>query len=165
MTRALAFGFALLAGGCAADTGTYPSLAPRLVERLGFEEPDPAAPQAAAPDTALDQAVARASEALNSARSDFDAAAATAERAAARARGAAAGSEPWIEAQTALAQLDIVRAATSAAVSDLEQLAIERATTLAPPYPALVEAQARAQAALREQDATIRRLTASLAPA
>lgn len=156
---------AVLLAGCARDDAVYPSLAPRSVERLGFEEPERPAPPPVAPDPKLDVEIAAATARLNKASADFSRAARQAQAAAGRARGATAGSEAWIDAQTALGALDAVRAETSEALTDLEQLAIARATALAPEYPALEAAQTRAQGELERQDATIGRLGSTLAPA
>lgn len=151
--------------GCARDEGTYPSLALRPVERLGFEEPEPPAPKPVVPNQELDLEVAAATARLDKAEADFARAAEEARAAAARARGAKAGDERWIDAQTALAQLDVLRVDTSGIVTDLEQLAIDRAVTLEPDYPSLEAARTRARNELREQDATIRRIGSTLAPA
>ncbi|PAX08497.1 hypothetical protein [Sphingomonas lenta] len=165
MLRALPFAVLALLPACARDDAAYPSLAPRPVERLGFEEPEPPASQPVEPDPQLDVEIAAATARLDKAQADFDAAARGADAAARRARGAAAGDERWIDAQTALAGLDVLRVETSDVLTDLEQLAIDRAVALAPAYPALETARTRARTELGEQDATIRRIGAALAPA
>ena len=150
---------------CTREEGSYPSLSPRPVEKLGFEEPMATPPSPVRVDPALDLEVAAGSARLEKAASDFARAADRAQAAATRARGAATGTEAWIEAQTALAELDGLRAETSEVLSDLERLAIDRAATLAPDYPALQEALERARTELQREDATIRRLGSALAPA
>jgi hypothetical protein len=154
----------LVAAGCAADRTAYPSLEPRAVEQRGFAEP--VAPVAVVtPDPALDRQVAEQTERLDAIAKGFAAAAGQAERRAAAARGRSAGSEPWLEAQTALAALDDWRAQVSALATDIEQAAIARAGTLAPPYPSLVALGDRADAESARQSETIARVQAMLAPA
>lgn len=165
MSRALPLAAFALLSACARDDAAYPSLAPRPVERLGFEEPEPRAPEPVRPDPKLDVELAAATARLDKATSDFAEAARGAQAAAARARGARAGDERWIDAQTALAALDVLRVETSDVLTDLEHLTIDRAVTLAQAYPGLETARARARTELDRQDATIRRIGASLAPA
>lgn len=150
---------------CARDQAGYPSLNPRAVERLGFEEPAARVPAPVVADPALDLEVAAAGARLDKATAEFARARTRAEAAARPARGAAAGSEPWIAAQTVLAELDGLRAEASEIVSDLERLAVDRAATLAPDYPALERERARAEAELDGEAAAIARIGAGLAPA
>lgn len=157
----LATSLALLAG-CAGDAGTYPSLAPRPIEKLGFAEPEAPAPVAAAPDPALDTAIAAIAERLDTVTAGFGGDAAKAEAGARRAKGQPVGSDAWLDAQSALAGLDDWRAQASAIVTDVDQLASDRAATLAPDYPALAPLRARAQDEADRQGATIARLQASL---
>lgn len=152
----------LLLAGCARDETTYPSLAPRAVEKLGFAEPEAPPPAAVAPDPALDRTIAAKESALAAIVRGFDGDAARAERMAAAAKGRAVGSDAWLEAQTALAALDDWRAQATALVTDLDTLAADRAATLAPDYPALAGLRTRAQAEAARQSAAIARLTASL---
>ncbi|KQM65170.1 hypothetical protein ASE75_08190 [Sphingomonas sp. Leaf17] len=142
----------------------YPSLAPRAVEKQGFAEPEvPVA--VATPDAALDARLAALDSRLTGLEARFATESAAAERAARAAKGARAGSESWITAQTLLAGLDDVRAQTSSVVTDIEQIAIDRAATLAPVYPAVTALQNRAKATTTRQTGTIDRIGASLAPA
>jgi hypothetical protein len=161
VSASLLFLLAACAGG---DEGSFPSLAPRAAEKQGFAEPETAAP-VATPDPALDRQLAEVRSQLDAVRARFDEQLAAAERRARAAAGQAAGSEAWIAAQTALAELDGVRADASAVATDAEQLAIARAATLAPAYPDLDAAQERARGEVEREDAAIRRLTATLAPA
>lgn len=154
----------LVLAGCAGEATTYPSLAPRAVEKQGFAEPEtPAA--AVAADPALDAQLERLTTQLDTIATGFAAAAREAERKAMAGRGKPAGSEPWLDAQTALAALDDWRAQASALATDVEQLTIARAATLAPPYPALAKLDDRVDAEVRRQTETIARLQAMLAPA
>jgi hypothetical protein len=57
---------------------------------------------------------------------DFDSALPAAQAAAGKA--GAAGSDSWIEAQQALSRLESARARTTAALADLDRLAVERAS-------------------------------------
>lgn len=154
---------ALLVTGCAAGgTGDYPSLAPRATEKLGFAEPDAPAPTPVAADPALDASLAAIATRLAAVTQGFTRDSAKAELAARRAKGQAVGSEAWLDAQAALATLDDWRAQASAVATDLDQLASDRAATLAADYPALTELRAQAQAEVDRQAATIARLQASL---
>ena len=109
----------LLAAGCAEATDKYPSLALRPIEsRSDDEVVTPVA--AATPDAALDAQLETLSTKLAKIDSDFAAISARAE-AAARARGAqATGSDQWLAAQSALAEIDGLRGDTLGTVSDLE---------------------------------------------
>lgn len=143
---------ALLLAGCAAsDPGTYPSLAPRAAEGRGFSEPPAPPPAPVARDTALEAQVAATDKDRLEAAAAFDRAATRAESAARAARGAAAGSEPWLTAQTLLAELDSLRSAHADSLNTLEDLAVARAQALQPDYPALDEALERARAAAAAQ--------------
>jgi len=147
----------ILLAGCAEDRSGYPSLAPRPVEKAGFEEPE-RAPVTVAPDPALDTQVAEVGDKLTKIAAGFDRDAANAARFASAAKAQPVGSEAWLSAQSALATLDDWRAQTSAQVSDIESLALNRAATLKPAYPALDALQERAHAEADRQAATIQRL-------
>lgn len=154
----------ILACGCARDAGPYPSLSPRPIEKLGFDEPDAPPPVAVVADPALDLEVAAADARADKAARDFTAALVGVERAARAARGAAAGSEAWIAAQVALADLDGSRAELSEVLANLDELAVKRAATLAPDYPSLEAARARVRSELDRQAAAITRVGSGLAP-
>ena len=153
---------AALLGGCADRTSGSPSLAPRPIEKLGFAEPEAPAPLPVTADPALDAALAAIAVRLEAVATGFGTDAGKAQAAARRARGQSVGSEAWLDAQAALAGLDDWRAQASAIVTDLDQLASERAAALAPDYPALVPLRARAQAEADGQADTIGRIQASL---
>lgn len=167
MTQARSFTIAavLMLAGCAHDQDGYPSLAPRAVERGGFAEPETPPPAAPATDPALDGRVAALNGRLDAAAAAFAKEQGQAEAAARRARGAPAGSEPWLDAQTALAELDAARVDLSAVATDAEALAVARGQTLAQPYPALETLRARAARQLTQAAAAISAIGASLAPA
>ncbi|MBX9883304.1 MAG: hypothetical protein K2X73_15230 [Sphingomonas sp.] len=158
MVRALLL--LLLLAGCAGRRD-YPSLLPRTIETRNDAEPvRPAA--IAQPDSALDAKIAEARAALERSAKSFTPYAERATGLVARAKEAPAGSEAWLDAQAALADLDILRAESSARTSDLELLTIERAAAVAPPYPALDAAYAEAKAQLEAQEARITALTQQL---
>ena len=95
----------VLTAGCARDSRDYPSLAPRAVEKLGFAEPE-TKPVIAAPEPAIDAAIADKRRDLAQITAGFAAAAAKAEAAARAARGQAVGSDAWLDAQTLVSALD-----------------------------------------------------------
>lgn len=150
--------------GCV-STDPYPSLLPRAAEKQSFAEPDLPSPAAAAPDPALDARIATALKTLDERIAAFDAIASRAATQVARARGAAAGSESWLDAQVMLAELDSARSATLEVTTDLDDAASERAVALAPDYPTLDEAVAKARAAAEAQAKRIADLQGTLASA
>ena len=152
---------ALSLAGCARDATVYPSLAPRTVEKLGFAEPEIAIVEAK-PDPALDARILALGESLDRLAKGFSADAAKADTAANRARGKAVGSDPWLDAQTALAQLDDWRAQTSSLLTDVDTIASERAAALEPAYPALTPLRDRIAAETQRQTGTIDRLQSML---
>jgi hypothetical protein len=151
--------------GCAVPEGPYPSLAPRPAEKLGFDEPAVAPPAPVAPDPALDARLATNARDRGAAAQAFDQAASRAQRLAAAARGAKAGSDRWLDAQTALAELDALRARHQDALGVLEDLAATRAESLEPAYPALEQALETARATSIAQTRRIDTIAAGLAPA
>jgi hypothetical protein len=159
----LTLAIALVPAGCAAprDDG-YPSLLPRAIEKRGFEEPAPRPGPVATPDAALDGELSRQRTELGRAGAAFAGQADAAERLAARARGAAAGSEPWIAAQVALAELDTLRGGTAGALADIERMAIDRAAKGKPPYPALESLLAEARRQNEGEVARIGRIEGSM---
>ncbi|MCP3735336.1 hypothetical protein M9979_10690 [Sphingomonas sp. RP10(2022)] len=152
---------ALALPACTRDDTVYPSLSPRAVEKLGFAEPEVAVVEAK-PDPALDARIAQLGRSLDALAKGATTDAAKAEAAARRARGQAVGSDAWLEAQTALAQLDDWRAQTSSLLTDIDQIASDRAAALAPAYPGLATLRERASAENQRQSATIDRLQAAL---
>ncbi|HEX8414371.1 MAG TPA: hypothetical protein VF637_10880 [Sphingomicrobium sp.] len=167
MSRRLPAPLFLLAtlGGCASDRSSYPSLAPRATERQGFEAPADAKVVAPAADLQLDARIAALAKQLDTIHAGFKAAASVAQGAAAKARGKAAGSDAWLDAQTALASLDDWRAQTSALSTDVGQIAIERGVALAPDYPGLTDLASRVDEQLATESGIITRLQNMLAPA
>ncbi len=113
----------LLAAGCAAP-GPYPSLAPRPAEKAYAEDAEERKPTPQPDDPALAGEIDRLLAEAKAGSADFDAALPAAETAA-KASGAA-GSDSWMEAQQALSRLEAARARTTAALADLDRLAVER---------------------------------------
>ncbi len=154
---------ALLVMGCAAPA-SYPSLLPRPAETQSLEEPNIIAPQTSAPDPALDAKIAEAMRVLDEHETAFASASARAERMVTAARGAAAGSESWLDAHVALAELDSLRSATSELATTVDDMAVERALALAPEHEPLISAAERIRAAAAAQAARIASLQSRLAP-
>lgn len=149
--------------GCAADDAAhYPSLLPRPIESRSNAEPVAPPPAVATPDAPTDAKLATLRTALGESATAFAPAADRAEQAAQAAKGQAAGSEAWITAQTALAELDGYRATTSATLTDIEEMAIERAAALQPAYPAIEALRTAADAQLTTQSARIAAIQAML---
>lgn len=151
-----------LLGACASDPTVYPSLAPRAVEKLGFEEPAPPPARPTGPDTALDTALEANAQQRATAARDFDRAAARAETLVRAARGAKVGSDAWIGAQTAIADLDVLRSNYGDTIDALDQLAQARAAALQPAYPPLDQALATARATAQAQTTRIDTLATAL---
>jgi hypothetical protein len=112
-----------LAAACAAP-GPYPSLAPRPAEKAYAEDAEERKPTPQPDDPALAGEIDRLLAEGKAGAAEFDAALPAAQRASSAAGGA--GSDSWIEAQQALSRLESARARTTAAVADLDRLAVER---------------------------------------
>jgi hypothetical protein len=113
----------LLAAGCAAP-GPYPSLAPRPAEKAYAEDAEERRPTPQPDDPALAGEIDRLLAEAKAGAAEFDSALPTAQAAAAAA--GSAGSDSWVEAQQALSRLEAARARTTAALADLDRLAVER---------------------------------------
>lgn len=163
MTRAaLASPFALLAlVSCAAPKGEYPSLAPRPIERSSETEPNRPVP-VATPDASLDAAIVDAAARLKAADAEFTPAAERTRSLVSAAATAGVGSDAWLDAQTALAELDGYRAESTAAVSTLDELAIARASNAQPAYPALDSVHQQGEAQVAAESETIASFQAQL---
>jgi hypothetical protein len=159
---------ALLSGaalvGCTQSPSRYPSLLPRPAETQSLDEPVRPLP-VATPDPAFDTRIAETTASLDSMTKAFNASAQNAEAKVAVARGLPAGSERWLDAQAALADLATLRGPILTIVADLEQLAIERGAAGQPPYPALDAAVARANALSDAQQDRMGALEAALSGA
>jgi hypothetical protein len=154
-TSAISVLLAAASGGCAGDSGAYPSLAMRPFERGPVAEtPAPSSPiRSAIPAARVAQ--------LRAAGATADAAFVAQEAEAARLARAAAGqlfeSNARAAALVALADLDAKRAATAGTLANIDVLAAEAAGALAAD-PALGAAQTEIAALLARQDDVIARL-------
>ena len=155
--------FALLAlSGCAAQNARSPSLLPRAIEQRR-DEPEPVRPErVATADSAIDAKVAEFDKATTASANDFPAAASRATTATKAAVGASVGSEPWLAAQSALADVDAIRAQDLTTLAEIDQLQIDRGTAGDPPYPALVAMRDRVEAQLNTEISVIDKLQAQL---
>jgi hypothetical protein len=118
----LAMAFPL--AGCAATRGDYPSLSPRSVESAPAEK---TSAEPAAPDPAIVAEIAPIIATAEKGHADFRAQLERTRATIDAARGAAAGSEAWVAAQTALSTLDSARGPVLAALADLDALGIRMA--------------------------------------
>lgn len=141
---------------CTGPAGSGPSLLPRAVEKQSFDEPAPAPAPVATPDPALDTRIAGILADRMDAATDFAEADKRLSVPLAAGARAKVGSDAWLDAQTALTELDDARGRIADALTGLEQLAIARAATGEPPYPAL-------EAARTETEAQVDRITAIVA--
>lgn len=153
--------FAVSAAGCAQASDKYPSLALRPIETRSDAETVAPMPEAT-PDAGLDAQIAAAAGKLAQLDNDFTAGAAKAD-AAAKARGAqATGSDQWLTAQTALADIEALRGDMLGAVSDIERMVTDRGEAGQPPYPTLDALRAKAQDQLDAATARVAAIKASL---
>ena len=153
----------LFMGGCAEDSAEhYPSLLPRPIESRSNAEPVAPPSAVATPDAPTDAKLAALRTTLSDSATAFAPAADRAEQAAKAAKGAAAGSEAWITAETVLAELDGYRATTSATLTDIEEMAIDRAAAIQPAYPGIEALRTAADAQLTAQSARIAAIQAML---
>jgi hypothetical protein len=118
----LTFFAAVPVTGCATG-GEFPSLAPRAVEQLSFEEPVRVDPPVAADPALSGRANALLAEARTGER-QFEEAYALA-LPAVRAAGPV-GSDSWVQAQEAISRVEAARIGTSGALSDLDLLVAEQ---------------------------------------
>lgn len=147
--------------GCTQSPDAYPSLLPRPIEKQSLAEPE-RVEAVATPDPALDTRIAGLAATLAEGNRKFVAAAQEAEARVAVARGLPEGSDPWLDAQTALSAVESTRTPLLTALSELEELAIGRGKAGEPPYPALESAIAEADGLVRTQDTRISGLKAAL---
>lgn len=146
---------------CSQDQGRYPSLMPRPIESRTWAEPVRTPPSVTA-DPALDAQIKALGAKTEAAYKGFVETAQRAEARVAVARGTAQGSEAWLNAQVALAEVDAALEPLSAAVSDLETAAIDRGTSGQPDYPALNAALQAARTQLEQANARSASLDAAL---
>jgi hypothetical protein len=161
MSKRIVMFVALGLVGCTEPPGTYPSLALRPIESRSDAEPEVVTP-VAAPDAELDKKVAAIGAKLAASEAAFAASAATAESAARSPAAQAVGSNEWVRAESALADLDSLRVDTLDAITELDQLTSERGVAGDPPYPVLDDTRAKAQAQMETQQTKITAIKAIL---
>lgn len=159
--RRLAPLFLLLVSGCSGLANQGPSLQPRPIESRSNAEPE-VVPVPVAPDPAFDARIAERVKAVDVAVEAFAEVERRASTLASRAAKAPAGNDAWLDAQTAVSELGTARGTTEAAVADLEALAIARAESGAPAYPALDTALAKTGAEADRENEVVARLSALL---
>lgn len=119
---------ALMLGGCAGGKGDFPSLSKRPYETSNPVEEPVAVPQPATTvlpadlKAQTDMLLARA----RAAHSKFEAALPAARLAAESAKGSAAGSEGWVEANMLLSRADGARGDAVAGLGEIDELIAER---------------------------------------
>jgi hypothetical protein len=151
---------------CSTPDGDFPSLAKRP-----YESADPITEPEAAPTIAttvlpasLSANTKRLLERDQIANAAFERAHDAAESTARAGSGAAIGSESWVQAQMVLSRLDAARADSVTALGEIDRLvAIERTNGADAGLIGLLEtAQARIAASVANQEAEIRRLSATI---
>lgn len=121
----------LVLTACATDEGSYPSLAKRPQERITATWPPPPPPQPPEPAPLETATLTRINLLLAEARSadaGFRAKEGRARSLVAAAAGAPMGSEAWSVASIAVAELEVARAKTLLAMSELDSLYAEART-------------------------------------
>ena len=159
--------FALLLGGCGADSLNYPSLARRPAERISGTAPvvpaDPAPVASPAPPSAA--LAARLAQLVDSARAadaQFGARETRARQLTNSASGAAVASESWSVATIALADLESARSNAMIALADLD--ALYAATRISgDDVSAIAEARDQVIGLVRTEDNTLIALRGRLA--
>ncbi|MFD1788742.1 hypothetical protein ACFSC3_14330 [Sphingomonas floccifaciens] len=152
----------LTLSACASQPVDAPSLLPRAIETRG-DAPAAQQDESVRPDPTLDARIAEQVAAFDKAAAAFDASRPALAKRIGAAKGAAEGSERWLDGQQALGELQQLRTAADAAMTDIEALAIGRASAGQLPYPTLDAAIARAQAVIDRQMTEENRLRALLA--
>lgn len=142
---------------CTEAPGVYPSLALRPIESRSDAEPAASPQGPVTPDPALDARIATTLAAADKAHAAYAAAADKTESAASKPGSQLVGSDSWVGAQAALADLDAQRNETLTATAQLEQMVTDRGLAGELPYPTLDDAYAKAQALV---DAEIKRTAA-----
>lgn len=163
--RPLAFSLLLPLAACAAGADAdYPSLAPRAIEQRpeAVEEAPPAPPPAA--DATLSADLQRLLGEARAGDTAFTQALPTAERAVSAAGRAAPASEVWVSAQQQLAVLEAARAATAAALEEIDSRFIASATGTASGIAEIEAARAEVEAMTTRQTEKLAALQGRLTP-
>lgn len=154
---------ALLVSGCMAAGDGYPSLAPRAIESGdGSPAPSPA-PTADPVDPALSSQIDGLRKQFDTAKQAFAASADKARLTIDSVKGAAPGTGAWLNAQTALGDLDLRHSATRDAAAAIETLLIERAAANQSVPAALETANDDARKEVERQTGIIDTLSAAIA--
>ena len=110
-----------LLGACSAPSGPYPSLAPRAAEAIDPRVPIPSEVPIGPADANLSAHLAALIDQAQAGDSQFEAAAANAERLAQSA--GSPQTESWVAAQQALSAAQAARGPTTRALGDIDGLA------------------------------------------
>lgn len=153
--------FAAIMLAACTTPGEYPSLALRPIETRTDDVVAPA-PAPVVADPALDQKIATLTGTLASNDAAFAAGAVKAEAAAKVPGAQAIGSDAWVGAQAAIAELGVLRGDTLGLMTDLEELSGDRGAAGLAPYPALDIALAKARTQLDAQEKRIAAIKAIL---
>lgn len=148
---------ALLVAACAGDSGKYPSLAIRDVERVSGEyTPGPAVEPIALTirDNSPDKSIAALVAEANASNGAFLSRAPSVRRLVSGARGSGLGSDARGNALIALADLTSLRSQTELVLADLDILIAERTNRLEPAADAQA-AHAEVLQLVTEQDQTL----------
>ncbi|WP_294297669.1 hypothetical protein [uncultured Sphingomonas sp.] len=150
----------LILSACANQPVNAPSLLPRAIETRG--ETPTVRDETVRPDPTLNAKITAGVATFDKAAAAFEVGKTALARRIEAGKGAAEGSERWLDAQQSLGELQQLRTAADGAMSDIEALAIARAGTGQLPYPDLDAAIARAQTVIDRQMAEENRLRAIL---
>jgi hypothetical protein len=148
-------------GACRGDIAA-PSLAPRPVERMPILDPVPASEPASEASPALAARLSAIQARADAAGGDFERARSVAATSVARAAGASAGDEAWIDAQQALSALEAARAPLQAQAAALDDLRNDPANAGPADREAIERASARIEAIASEQARALADLNARL---
>lgn len=146
MNRVLPIVAMAMLSACTTPVSRHPSLLPREIEKRAYESEPVRPPVTAAPDAALDARIAEMDVMLGRSAAAFPEALDRASRDTAAASASTVGSDAWLSAQAALADLDAIRAADLSLLAEMDRIAIDRGAAGLPPYPALAVLRDRAEA-------------------
>ena len=116
----IATALAMALAGCAGQSDTYPSLAPRPIEQLSLTEPSRPRPQPVVADPAAIQRYAPLIEQAQTADAEFRRVLEEERAALGRGRGAAEGSDAWLASQVSLSRIETARGPVAKALADLD---------------------------------------------
>ena len=153
-----------LLGACSTPSGPYPSLAPRAAEAIDPRVPIPSEVRIGPADANLRAHLSALIDQAQAGDSQFDAAAANAERLA-QAAGSPQG-ESWVAAQQALSAAQAARGPTTRALGDIDGIAaaaLEQRGGIPPGNLAAIQAAAECVTEIdRRQSARIDAIEARL---